>query len=224
MKPLISAVLLLALAAPGAQAQDDIVTPTSGPTVTADTCESIASPSDRHPTPRDCLSLAHAQDESVAGNVPSSYQADPHSILSGAIADGVRTSSSLLIGAGAHVIGPSFAPTDAHDVRPTTQPILDFSHGHRWVHVSGVALTDGLPVPGAKINVIAELDGGFNKYQLAVADTRGVYNTWFQAPAAISSVTVDVQSFCSTGQDDDCMPDFSISSGAGATASGTNSY
>lgn len=224
MKPLLSAFLLLALAAPGAHAQDDIVTPTSGPTVTADTCESIASPSDRHPTPRDCLSLAHAQDESVAGNVPSSYQADPHSILSGAIAD------SLLIGAGAHlcgddcVIAPFFASADAHDVHPTTQPILDFTHGRRWVHVSGVALADGQPVPGAKVNVIAELDGGFNKYQLAVADARGVYNTWFQAPAAISSVTVDVQSFCSTGQDDDCMPDFSISSGTGATASGMDSW
>lgn len=114
-------------------------------------------------------------------------------------------------------IAPLFASADAHEVHPTTQPILDFTHGHRWVHVSGVALADGQPVPGAKVNVIAELDGDFNKYQLAVADPRGVYNTWFQAPAAISSVTVDVQSFCSTGREVDCMTSY-------ATASGTNSY
>lgn len=121
-------------------------------------------------------------------------------------------------------IAPFFAPADAHEVHPTTQPILDFTHGRRWVHVSGVALADGQPVPGAKVNVIAELDGGFNRYQLAVADTRGVYNTWFQAPAAISSVTVDVQNFCSTGNEADCMTFDSISIGTGATASGTDSW
>lgn len=165
MKPLISAVLLLVLAAPG----------------------------------------AHAQDNNTAIN--------SYSFLFSARVCGDDCG-----------IAPFFAPADAHDVRPTTQPILDFTHGRRWVHVSGVALAGSQPVPGAKVNVIAELDGGFNKYQLAVADTRGVYNTWFQAPAAISSVTVDVQSFCSTGREADCMTSYNIGIGAGATASGTNSF
>lgn len=102
-------------------------------------------------------------------------------------------------------VRPVIAPPDAHDVRPTTQPTLDFSKERRWVHVSGVALADGQPVPGAKVNVIAALDGGFNNYQLAVADARGVYNAWFKAPAVIRTVTVDVQSFCSTGRDSDCF-------------------
>ena len=165
MKPLISAVLLLVLAAPG----------------------------------------AHAQDNNTAIN--------SYSFLFSARVCGDDCG-----------IAPFFAPADAHEVHPTTQPILDFTRGRRWVRVSGVALADGQPVPGARVNVIAELVGGFNKYQLAIADTRGVYNTWFQAPAAISSVTVDVQSFCSTGNEADCMTFDSISIGTGATASGLNSY
>lgn len=134
-----------------------------------------------------------------------------------AIADGAPT---VAIGSG----NPFFIHPDAHEVRPTTLPNLDFSKDRHWVHVSGVALVDGQPVPNAQVNVIAELDGDYNKYQLAVADDRGVYNAWFHAPATITHVTVDVQNICSTGRDEDCAEDFNTSIGAGATVSGADSY
>ena len=186
MKTLLSAFLLLALAAPVAHAQDTHSTD-------CDACVAITGP------------IAFLDAIATSPNVLGSDFADP------AFHPAPHRTFILL--------DPDQAlPIDLpREVRPTTQPILDFTHGRRWVHVSGVALADGQPVPGAKVNVIAELDGDFNKYQLAVADPRGVYNTWFQAPAAISSVTVDVQSFCSTGREVDCMTAY-------ATASGTNSY
>lgn len=195
MKTLLSAFLLLALAAPGAHAQDTHTTD-------CDACNSVA----------DAYSIV-----AITGPV--------------AFLDAIATPPNDL---GSDFADPVFHPAPhrtfilldpdqaltidlPREVHPTTQPILDFTHGRRWVHVSGVALADGQPVPGAKVNVIAELDGDFNKYELAVADTRGVYNTWFQAPAAIRSVTVDVQSSCSTGNEADCMT-------FGATASGMDSW
>jgi len=87
--------------------------------------------------------------------------------------------------------------------------------GHVHIPMQGL-LADGQPVPGAKVNVIAALDGGFNNYQLAVTDARGVYNAWFKAPAAIRTVTVDVPSLCSTGNDLDCSDSYSWLGSEGA--------
>jgi len=212
MKTLISALVLLALAAPVAHAQDtqrhDCDACNS--VVTETRTVAISDPADIALE----VALAAVPGQSV-GTVGSwSAFADP-------VFHPVSSRIFILVDPDQDIT--SFQP-HAHEVHPTTLPILDFSKGRRWVHVSGGALADGEPVPGAKVNVIAELDGGFTKYQLAVADDRGVYDTWFQAPAAIRSVTADVQSMCSTGRDEDCVESYNIGFGAGATASGVNSY
>jgi hypothetical protein len=212
MKTLISALVLLALAVPGAHAQDN-------QHADCDACNSIVAESHTVAIrdPADIalqVALAAVPGQSV-GTVGSwSAFADPvfHTV-----------SSRIFILVDPDQDITSFQP-HAHEMHPTTLPNLDFSKDRRWVHVSGVALVDGQPVPNAQVNVIAELDGDFNKYQLAVADDRGAYNAWFHAPAAITHVTVDVQNMCSTGRDEDCVEDYSNSFGAGATATGANSY
>jgi hypothetical protein len=198
VKTLLSAALLLALAVPGAHAQDTQRN-------NCDACNSILIGMAQSPA----SSAFVAPDTQTVG--VCFYPSIPDS-LSGNTDCGGSPFAEIFDG-GTHV---QFAHPDAHNVHPTTQPTLDFSEERRWVHVSGVALADGQPVPGAKVNVIAALDGGFNNYQLAVTDARGVYNAWFKAPAAIRTVTVDVPSLCSTGNDLDCSDSYSWLGSEGA--------
>lgn len=197
MKTLLSAALLLALAVPAAHAQDTQRN-------NCDSCNSILIGMAQSPAPSDFVCVYPSIPDSLSGNTGC----------------GDSPFAEIFDG-GTHV---QFAHTDAHYVRPTTQPILDYAKGRRWVHVSGVALADGQPVAGAKVNVIAALDGGFNNYQLAVADARSVYNAWFKAPAAIRTVTVDVPSLCSTGNDLDCSDSYSWLGSEGAVITGTDSF
>lgn len=110
-----------------------------------------------------------------------------------------------------------------HKVQPTTLPITEFSQGHRLVHVSGVLLGEGQPVPNSAVNVIVDLDGNFSAFQQVRTDGRGVWNVWIQAPAPIRAIHADSPSFWvdADGQRDDTVdgdgPDgFNLLIGMGA--------
>lgn len=147
MKPLLSAFLLLALAAPGAQAQD-------APAGTAIGFGTY-------------LALQALDQPNFGGD----YSTD-------------------------ETITDTPSPARALETRPVTRPFVDYAPGKRLVHISGVLLDgpNGQPVPGARVNVIAEVEGGFVAFHQVRTDTRGVYNDWFQAASPITSVSVDAPS------------------------------
>lgn len=162
MKTLLSAFLLLAFAAPGAHAQSV----GNGWNAMAEQNTTIG-----------LHAIANTHGYAV-DNLNSQAQFGSETVLIGANCTAI----------GNNVIAIANVGREAH---PATRPFLDYSADHRLVHVSGVVLEDGQPVPGATVNLIADLDGGFNAFHQVRADTRGVYNDWFQAPARIQSVHVD---------------------------------
>lgn len=153
---------------------------------------------------------AHAQSQSgansynvpmFAGQVGQTYaSAQSDCVQCGIIADSESASfddegSTLPMQAGSG---------SGYTIYPVTQPTLAFADSRRSVQISGVAVVDGKPamanskpVPAATVDVIVKLDGDFVYERKIVADKRGFYATYVEAPARIASVTVTVESFCS---------------------------
>lgn len=109
-----------------------------------------------------------------------------------------------------------FTHSAGHMIYPVTQPTLAFADSRRSVQISGVAIAEGKPVPAATVEVLVKLDGDFAYSRKIVADKRGFYATYVQAPARITAVTVKVMNFCSV--DGGCEAYFDMSSGAGSIA------
>lgn len=166
--------------------------------------------------------LAAAAAASLLFVVPAQAQTDPVVAFNQSIAaqtqayaDAIQTNSDDNV----IVLGPSH---EGHYVHPTTTLIADYSQGRRLVHVSGVVMVDGQPVPGARVDLRANLpgEGGFGSDRTVAADARGVYNAWFQSPTAIQNVDVTVPAFCSTGTATDCDDSWDDSEHATVIGSG----